>query len=102
MKTAKFYRENYIRNVPSLFCPGCGNGMILNTFVRAVDELPIPKEDYVLVSGIGCSAWIPSPNINMDTLHTTHGRAIPFATGVKLSNPKLSVCIISGDGDLCS
>ena len=102
MKPAQVYREKYVRRVPSLFCPGCGNGMILNAFIRAVDELTIPKDDYVLVSGIGCSAWIPSPNINMDTLHTSHGRAISFATGVKLANPKLTVCVISGDGDLCS
>ncbi len=102
MKPARIYRGKYLRRVPSLFCPGCGNGMILNAFIRAVDELPIPKEKYVLVSGIGCSAWIPSPNINMDTLHTTHGRAIAFATGVKLANPQLTVCVISGDGDLGS
>ena len=102
MKSARMFREKYLRRVPSLFCPGCGNGMILNAFIRAVDELPIPKENYVLVSGIGCSAWIPSPNINMDTLHTSHGRAIAFATGVKLANPKLTLCVISGDGDLCS
>lgn len=102
MKPARIYRQKYLRRVPSFFCPGCGNGMILNAFVRAVDELSIPKKQYVLVSGIGCSAWIPSPNINMDTLHTSHGRAIAFATGVKLANPELTVCVISGDGDLCS
>jgi len=102
MKPARIYREKYLRRVPSLFCPGCGNGMILNAFIRAVDELPIPKKNYVIVSGIGCSAWIPSPNINMDTLHTSHGRAIAFATGIKLANPELTVCVISGDGDLCS
>jgi 2-oxoglutarate/2-oxoacid ferredoxin oxidoreductase subunit beta len=102
MKPARLYRQKYLRRVPSLFCPGCGNGMILNAFVRAVDDLPIPKENYVLVSGIGCSAWIPSPNILMDTFHTSHGRAVAFATGVKLANPKLTVCVISGDGDLCS
>lgn len=102
MKPAKYYREKYLRRYPSQFCPGCGNGMVLNAFVRAIDELPIPMKNYVLVSGIGCSAWIPSPNIKMDTLHTAHGRAIPFATGVKLAKPQLTLCVISGDGDICS
>lgn len=102
MKPARVYQQKYLRRVPSQFCPGCGNGMVLNAFVRAVDELSIPMKNYVLVSGIGCSAWIPSPNIKMDTFHTAHGRAIPFATGVKLAKPELTLCVISGDGDICS
>jgi len=59
-------------------------------------------DDCVFVSGIGCAAWIPSPYFNADTLHTTHGRPIAFATGVKLANPDLNVFVISGDGDLAS
>jgi len=59
-------------------------------------------EDLLFVSGIGCAAWIPSPNIGTDTLHTLHGRALAFATGAKLVNPKLTTIIASGDGDLTS
>ncbi|MFX1564488.1 MAG: thiamine pyrophosphate-dependent enzyme [Promethearchaeota archaeon] len=102
-KPQAYYRENYLRNLPSAFCAGCGNGTILNAFVRAVDELIITKQlqhrDLLGVSGIGCSAWIPSPHFKGDTLHTTHGRAIAFATGTKVMNPKLKIAIFTGDGD---
>ncbi len=102
-KPQQYYRDNYLRNLPSAFCAGCGNGMILNGFVRAVDELILGKEirhqDILGVSGIGCSAWIPSPHFQGDTLHTTHGRAIAFATGAKVMNPKLRVVVFTGDGD---
>ena len=102
-KPQQYYRENYLRNLPSAFCAGCGNGIILNGFVRAVDELISAKEiqhqDILGVSGIGCSAWIPSPHFQGDTLHTTHGRAIAFATGAKVMNPQLRVVVFTGDGD---
>ncbi len=102
-KPQQYYRDNYLRNLPSAFCAGCGNGTILNGFVRAVDELVQSKEirqqDILGVSGIGCSAWIPSPHFKGDTLHTTHGRAIAFATGAKVMNPKLRVVVFTGDGD---
>jgi 2-oxoglutarate ferredoxin oxidoreductase subunit beta len=84
------------------FCPGCGHGILLGSILRAVDRLGVKKEDLLFVSGIGCAAWIPSPNIGTDTLHTLHGRAIAFATGAKLANPKLTTIIASGDGDLTS
>ncbi|MCD6161751.1 MAG: 2-oxoacid:ferredoxin oxidoreductase subunit beta [candidate division Zixibacteria bacterium] len=84
---------------PNVWCPGCGIGIVLGAFIRAVDRLGIPKDDMVLVSGIGCTARIPA-YVDFNTLHTTHGRAIAFATGVKLGNPRLKVVIISGDGDL--
>ncbi|MBC8497967.1 hypothetical protein H8D40_03195, partial [Candidatus Bathyarchaeota archaeon] len=86
VKPLSYYRETYVRSQPSAFCVGCGNGTILNCFVRAIDDLEIPKEKVLCVSGIGCSAWIPSPNFNGDTLHTTHGRALAFATGAKAYN----------------
>jgi 2-oxoglutarate ferredoxin oxidoreductase subunit beta len=73
--------------------------MILNSFVRAVDELGFDLEKVLSVSGIGCSAWIPSPHFNSDTLHVTHGRAIPFASGVKLFNNELTTVVFTGDGD---
>ncbi|MFX0078282.1 MAG: thiamine pyrophosphate-dependent enzyme [Candidatus Hermodarchaeota archaeon] len=99
----QYYRDRYLRNLPTSFCAGCGNGAILNSFIRAVDELVTAKElrqrDLLAVSGIGCSAWIPSPHFRADTLHTTHGRAIAFATGAKIMNPKLKVTVFTGDGD---
>ena len=81
-------------------CPGCGNGIVAQAILRAIDELEINIDDFVFVSGIGCSAWIPSPLFSADTLHTTHGRPIAFATGVKLGRPESYVMVASGDGDL--
>ncbi|MFH1241087.1 MAG: thiamine pyrophosphate-dependent enzyme [Pseudomonadota bacterium] len=81
-------------------CPGCGNGIVTQAILRAVDELELEMDDFVFVSGIGCSAWIPSPLFDADTLHTTHGRPIAFATGVKLGLPDKHVMVVSGDGDL--
>ena len=98
-KSLGYYRERYVRSQPSAFCVGCGNGTILNCFVRAIDDLGIPKERVLCVSGIGCSAWIPSPNFNGDTLHTTHGRALAFATGAKAYNSDLVTVVFTGDGD---
>jgi 2-oxoglutarate ferredoxin oxidoreductase subunit beta len=74
----------------------------MNQVLRAIDELRIPMEKMLFVSGIGCAAWIPSPHFNADTLHTLHGRAVAFATGAKMFNPALKVVVISGDGDLTS
>jgi len=93
----------YIRKeaLPTAFCPGCGNGIIMKAMFEAFDMKGIDRLDNVVfVSGIGCAAWIPSPHIDADSIHTLHGRAIPVATGVKLSNPQLEVIVISGDGDL--
>jgi 2-oxoglutarate ferredoxin oxidoreductase subunit beta len=99
VKPLRYYREKYIRNQPSAFCIGCGDGIILNCFVRAIDDLEIPTEKVLCVSGIGCAAWIPSPNFNGDTLHTTHGRALAFATGAKAFNGDLTTVVFTGDGD---
>ena len=99
MKSLFYYRDRYVRSQPSAFCPGCGGGIILNCFVRALDDLGIDKDRVLAVSGIGCSAWIPSPNFKGDTLHTTHGRAIAFATGAKAFNPDLVTVVFTGDGD---
>jgi 2-oxoglutarate ferredoxin oxidoreductase subunit beta len=74
----------------------------MNCVLRAIDELKMDMDKMLFVSGIGCAAWIPSPHFNGDTLHTLHGRALPFATGAKLYNPDLTVMVISGDGDLSS
>ncbi|TET81287.1 2-oxoacid:ferredoxin oxidoreductase subunit beta [candidate division TA06 bacterium] len=93
---------NYIREeiFPTAFCPGCGCGTVLNCFVHMLDRAGIDKRDLILVTGIGCSSWIPSPYLEADTLHTTHGRPIAFATGVKVMKPDKYVVVIAGDGDL--
>lgn len=99
MKSLFEYRDQYVRSQPSAFCPGCGGGIILNCFLRAIDDLGLDQDNILAVSGIGCTAWIPSPNFNGDTLHTTHGRAIAFATGAKAFNPDLTTVVFTGDGD---
>ncbi|MBC8277200.1 MAG: 2-oxoacid:ferredoxin oxidoreductase subunit beta [FCB group bacterium] len=85
---------------PTPFCPGCGHGILMAAILRAIDDLGLDFDNMLFVSGIGCAAWIPSPHFNADTLHTTHGRAVAFATGAKVQNPDLKVMVISGDGDL--
>jgi 2-oxoglutarate ferredoxin oxidoreductase subunit beta len=85
--------------MPHIWCTGCGNGIILNAFVQALDDLQINLDKLVVVSGIGCIGRAAGYT-NVDSFHTTHGRPIAFATGVKLANPKLEVVVISGDGDL--
>ncbi len=91
--------EKYIKkeSLPYIFCAGCGNGIILNAAVNAIDELGI-WEDTACVSGIGCASWIP-PYLKMDVMHTIHGRAIAFAEGLKLSQPKKNIIVFTGDGD---
>ena len=96
-KMAKYLRKEAL---PTALCPGCGGGTVLNAFANAIDQLGIYPRDLVVVSGIGCSAWIASPYFLADTLHTTHGRAIAYATGVKVGLPDKKVVVISGDGDL--
>ena len=93
----KYTRSHVTRTTT---CPGCGNGIVTQAILRAIDELCLGMNDFVFVSGIGCSAWIPSPLFDADTLHTTHGRPIAFATGVKLGLPEKHVMVASGDGDL--
>jgi 2-oxoglutarate ferredoxin oxidoreductase subunit beta len=85
--------------MPHIWCTGCGNGIILNAFVQALDDLQINLDKLVVVSGIGCIGRAAGYT-SVDSFHTTHGRPIAFATGVKLANPKLEVVVISGDGDL--
>jgi len=87
---------------PTAFCAGCGHGIILKAIAKALTELEFKREEVVFVSGIGCSGWIPSPYIKADSIHTTHGRALAFATGVKLARPDLTVIVVGGDGDIAS
>ena len=97
MKSLFYYRDKYVRSQPTAFCPGCGGGIILNCFLRAIDDLGLDQDKILAVSGIGCTAWIPS--FKGDTLHTTHGRAIAYATGAKAFNPDLTTVVFTGDGD---
>ncbi len=96
--------EKYLRGGlgGTAFCPGCGHGILLGALLRAVDRIGIHQDDLLFVSGIGCAAWIPSPNIGADTLHTLHGRAVAFATGAKIASPKMTTIVVSGDGDISS
>jgi 2-oxoglutarate ferredoxin oxidoreductase subunit beta len=98
---AQALRHEYLRHnkkFPHVWCPGCGNGIVMGALLRAVSRLNIEKDDIVLASGIGCSGRMPT-YLDFNTLHTTHGRALTFATGVKLANPAMNVIAIMGDGD---
>jgi 2-oxoglutarate ferredoxin oxidoreductase subunit beta len=92
--------KDYIRErfFPHMWCAGCGHGIILNSLLRAVESLGLSKNEIVMVSGIGCSSRI-SGYLDFHTLHTVHGRALAFATGVKLSRPELNLIVPMGDGD---
>jgi len=99
--TETFSIKKYLRDLPLPFCPGCGAMTVMSEFLRAVHELG--HEDlskFVFCSGIGCSAWIPSPHFMADSVHTLHGRSIPAATGIKLIKPNVNVVIFGGDGDI--
>lgn len=101
----RHFSQKYLRieTLPTLFCPGCFNGVVINALSKALEEEGVASlRGYVFVSGIGCSSWIPSPYILADSLHVLHGRAVAVAMGVKLANPKLEVIVIGGDGDLAS
>lgn len=92
---------NYLRidRWPTVWCPGCGNGIILKSFIEAVHELQLEKDRVAVVSGIGCSSRATG-YLDFNTMHTLHGRAIAFATGVKLARPDFKVVVMGGDGDL--
>ncbi|MBI5602262.1 MAG: 2-oxoacid:ferredoxin oxidoreductase subunit beta [Deltaproteobacteria bacterium] len=93
--------HQYLRHdkkFPHVWCPGCGNGIVLGALIRAIDHLEYSKDEIVLVSGIGCSGRM-SVYVDFNTLHTTHGRALTFATGIKMAKPDLKVIVIMGDGD---
>ncbi len=95
MAVKDYLRQRYF---PHMWCPGCGHGIILNALLRAIEQLELDKSDIVMTSGIGCSARI-SGYVDFHSLHTLHGRALAFATGVKLSKPELNVLVPMGDGD---
>ena len=102
---ASFRKENpmadFLRmeRMPHIWCPGCGIGTTVNCFTRALTESKLDLKKTAIVSGIGCTGRVAG-YVNLDSFHTTHGRAIPFATGLKLANPRMKVIVYSGDGDL--
>jgi len=83
---------------PHIWCEGCGDGIALKAILRAVQNMGLQQDKIAMVSGIGCSSRTPG-YVDFNTLHTTHGRAIAFATGLKLARPELHVIVVSGDGD---
>ena len=91
--------EKYFRdNIPHIWCAGCGNGIVMSAFARAIEKLGYDQDDVMVVSGIGCSSRMTT-YIDFNTLHTAHGRALAFATGAKLSEPRLKMFVIMGAGD---
>lgn len=93
--------ESFLRmeRMPHIWCPGCGIGTTVNCFAHALEGSGLDLDKVAIVSGIGCTGRVAG-YMNLDSFHTTHGRAIPFATGLKLANPDLKVVVYSGDGDL--
>ncbi|MFC1708155.1 thiamine pyrophosphate-dependent enzyme [Planctomycetota bacterium] len=87
--------------IPHIWCPSCGIGTAMSCFVSALEEEQLDLDKVCVVSGIGCTGRVAG-YVKLDSYHTTHGRAIPFATGLKLSNPELKVVVFSGDGDLAA
>jgi 2-oxoglutarate ferredoxin oxidoreductase subunit beta len=93
--------ERYLRHskkFPNVWCAGCGIGIVLGAIVRAVDGLQLDKNDVALLSGIGCTGRMPV-YVDFNTMHTTHGRALAFATGLKMVQPQMKVIVVMGDGD---
>lgn len=99
--TERHPRDSLIRvdRLPHIWCPACGLGEIMGSFAKAAERSDTPLDNHAVVSGIGCTGRTAG-YIDLDSYHTTHGRAIPFATGIKLAKPELEVTVISGDGDL--
>lgn len=95
----QYLRHN--KKFPHVLCAGCGHGIVLGTLIRSIHSLAIPKDDVVIVAGIGCSGRL-AVYVDFNTVHTTHGRALTFATGIKMANPRLNVICIMGDGDALS
>jgi 2-oxoglutarate ferredoxin oxidoreductase subunit beta len=92
--------DQYFRpgRLPHIWCPGCGHGVVTGCIVKAIDKLALSKDEIAVVSGIGCSSRA-SGYLDFNTVHSAHGRALPVATGVKLADPKLTVIVVTGDGD---
>lgn len=102
LQTSRTLRD-YIRveRLPTTWCPGCGLGIIMNCIVQAVDHRGLGKDEVAMISGIGCTGRM-SGYVDFNTIHTTHGRAPAFATGVKMARPDMTVLTVMGDGDAMS
>jgi 2-oxoglutarate ferredoxin oxidoreductase subunit beta len=95
--------DSYLRvdRIPHIWCAGCGIGLATASFIRGIERAGLDPDKISVVSGIGCSGRVAG-YVKLDSFHTTHGRAIPFATGLRLANPELKVVVFSGDGDIAS
>jgi 2-oxoglutarate/2-oxoacid ferredoxin oxidoreductase subunit beta len=101
MSREKHDAYEYLRHTkkfPNVWCSGCGIGIVMAALIRAVDRMELNKDDVAVVSGIGCTGRMPV-YLDFNTMHTTHGRALAFATGLKLAQPRLNVIVVMGDGD---
>jgi 2-oxoglutarate ferredoxin oxidoreductase subunit beta len=94
----QYFRQ---RTLPHIWCPGCGNGILLRDVAQAIANLGLDQDEVCIFSGIGCSSRAAG-YLDFNTMHTTHGRAIAFATGLKLAKPQLTVIVLTGDGDACA
>lgn len=99
-KLAEVQYENYLRmnKMPTLWCSGCGDGVIMKSMIRAMDSLQMDRDKTSIVAGIGCSGRMSS-YMDFNTVHTTHGRALAFATGLKMAAPEGKIIVVTGDGD---
>lgn len=102
MRHGEHLRE-YLREeaMPNVWCPGCGHGNVMAALTRAFDHMRLDLDETVVIGGIGCASRMPF-FLNTNAMHTTHGRALTFATGVKLAQPELTVLAVMGDGDALS
>lgn len=101
VQTETRIHKHYLRHTkrfPNIWCAGCGNGIVLGAIIRAIDELGLDKNEVAMVSGIGCSGRMPV-YVDLNTMHTTHGRALAFATGLKMVRPWMKILVVMGDGD---
>ena len=86
------------KRFPHLWCAGCGTGIVMGSILRSVQNLELEQDDVALISGIGCTGRMPV-YLDFNTMHTTHGRALAFATGLKLARPEMEIIVVMGDGD---
>jgi 2-oxoglutarate ferredoxin oxidoreductase subunit beta len=101
MKQAQTRAYEYLRHdkkFPGVWCAGCGIGIVMGSLIRAIDDVGLDKNEVAVVSGIGCTGRMPV-YLDFNTMHTTHGRALAFATGLKLARPEMTVITVMGDGD---
>jgi 2-oxoglutarate ferredoxin oxidoreductase subunit beta len=101
VKVSHHINDEVIRSerLPNIWCPGCGIGIVVGAYVRAIQKSSIARDRQISISGIGCTGRV-SGYLNLDSYHTTHGRAIAFATGMAVARPELEITVIAGDGDL--